>query len=90
MTVVYVLLGALTLLAAAATFATEIHAPRGKKVVVNTRRPDDQAIEGVLVRETRRRLILEQAAYVTADGATPIVGRAHVYRENVAFVQERV
>lgn len=60
---------------------------RGREVTVNTRRPDDQSIRGVLVREGRY-LELRNARYLTREGETPIEGTAHVPRDNVAFVQE--
>jgi putative intracellular protease/amidase len=61
---------------------------KGREVTINTRRPDDQAIRGVLVREGKRWLELRDAAYLTAGEPLPIDGAVHVPADHIAFVQE--
>lgn len=62
----------------------------GREVTVNTRRPDDQTIRGVVVRDTARWLVLRGATYITPEAETPIDGPSlRIPQSNVAFVQER-
>jgi hypothetical protein len=60
----------------------------GKTVVINTRKPDDQTIRGVVYGQYADRWTLRDASYVTGVGERPIENLAHVLRENIAFVQE--
>lgn len=60
----------------------------GKTVVINTRKPDDQTIRGVVHGQYPDRWTLRDAVYVTGVGDQPIDGLEHVPVANVAFAQE--
>jgi hypothetical protein len=60
----------------------------GRTVVVNTRKPDDQTIRGVLHGQYADRWTLRNAVYVTGVGETPAAQLVHVPVANIAFVQE--
>lgn len=62
----------------------------GTEVLINTRRPDDQSVRGVLTEAGPRWLRLERAAYVpsTPGGQEePLAAGALVPREGIAYVQ---
>lgn len=61
---------------------------RGRTVTVNTRRPDDQTIKGVLVSQHADRLTLMDAVYVTPAGEQPIGGQVHIPTGAVAWLQD--
>jgi hypothetical protein len=60
----------------------------GRTVVVNTRRPDDQTIRGVLHGQYADRWTLRDAAYVDGGSEHPVRELVHVPVTNIAFVQE--
>jgi hypothetical protein len=60
----------------------------GRTVVVNTRKPDDQTIRGILHAQHADRWSLRAAVVVTGVGEQPARGLVHVPVENIAFVQE--
>lgn len=61
----------------------------GQTVTVNTRRPDDQTLRGVVLAEHADRVILGDAAVVTGGGLQPVPGGVlSVPTANVAWTQE--
>jgi hypothetical protein len=93
---VAILIFAAALVLLAAALVLSARPPRtgavlsGRTVTVNTRRPDDQSIRGVLVAHHSDRLTLADAVYVVAGEAPDIEisGTVHVLTANVAFLQE--
>lgn len=63
---------------------------RGFPVIVCTRRPDDQSILGVLVRQNRAGLTLEGAFYCEPDGSYTPIGPVWLPAAAVSFVQTQV
>lgn len=61
----------------------------GEPVIVCTRRPDDQSIHGVVVRDDPRGITLAAAHYLDADGSRRPIGDVWIERP-VAFVQRSV
>lgn len=59
-----------------------------RTVIVNTRRPDDQTIRGVLVAQHADRLTLRDVVYLHGSAERAVDGIVHVPAANVAFVQE--
>lgn len=61
----------------------------GKTVVVNTRRPDDQTVRGVLVAHHADRLTLSDAVVVHGAGSSvAVTGLIHVPLIGISTVQE--
>jgi hypothetical protein len=87
---------AIAAIAAAAWVFTHMHddgeeeleppARVGHRVTVHTKQPDDQTIFGVLVGDYADRIVLEDAEYVTASGATPISGQQHIATADIAWL----
>lgn len=62
----------------------------GKTVVVNTRRPDDQSVRGVLVAQHADRLILRDAVFLHKTGSIDAGGFIHMPLLGISTVQEIV
>ena len=64
------------------------HAPSrvGERVTVNTKKPDDQTIAGVVVGDYSDRLMLDDAEYVTAAGPRSLPGRQDIATTDIAWV----
>lgn len=60
----------------------------GRTVVVNTRRPDDQAVRGVLVAEHADRVTLAGAVYLDGAHGRPVDGLVHIPVATIAFIQQ--
>lgn len=60
----------------------------GRTVVVNTRKPDDQTIKGVLHGQYADRWTIRDAYFVTGVGEQAIGGLYHIPVENIAGAQE--
>jgi hypothetical protein len=60
----------------------------GKTVVINTRKPDDQTIRGVLHGQHADRWTLREAVYVPVAASSRPTNLVHVPTANIAFVQE--
>lgn len=60
----------------------------GRTVVVNTRRPDDQTIKGILHAQYADRWTLRNAVAVTPVGEKPLGGVQHIPVANIAWIQE--
>jgi hypothetical protein len=60
----------------------------GYPVTVNTKRPDDQTLHGVLVREHPDRLELEDAVWVQPHERTPIPGTVRISKGNISWRQD--
>lgn len=60
----------------------------GRTVVINTRRPDDQTIRGVIHGQYADRWTLRDAILITPIGEQPMQGLQHIPVANIAFVQE--
>jgi hypothetical protein len=58
----------------------------GSRVTVHTKQPDDQTIFGVLAGDYVDRVSLEDAEYVTADGARPLSGRQDIATADIAWI----
>jgi len=50
----------------------------GRTVVVNTPKPDDQSVRGVVVSHHADRITLREAEYLHASGAQPAAGLVHL------------
>lgn len=81
-----VIVGAALLVVAARCMPSK--PPVGRRVTVNTKRPDDQTIHGVMLAQHTDVVVLVDATYVTSGGETPIPGRVRVPLANVAWLQE--
>lgn len=80
---------------AAGTAATLWARPRrrltvGESVIVATRRPDDQSIQGIVDTANRRGVALAAAHYLEADGTSTALGAVWVPIEAISFVQTGV
>lgn len=60
----------------------------GRTVTVNTRKPDDQSIRGILVGQFADRVSLTDAIYLHPSGDERVPGVVHVPVANIAFIQE--
>lgn len=61
----------------------------GVPVTVRTRRPDDQTLHGILIKQSRGYLTLADAEYVTSEGPVSLQASVtRVPREHVAFLTE--
>lgn len=59
-----------------------------KKTVIVHTKEGDASIRGVLIRSHRDLLVLEDAEYLDATRGPRQIGRTHVPRANVNFIQE--
>jgi hypothetical protein len=63
--------------------------PRGRRVVVHTRRPDDQTVAGVLVRQDRRWLVLDDCEYLaSASSKHELENRVWIPLASVSWIEE--
>jgi hypothetical protein len=81
---------ALTVAAGALQAATGERAPAvvGHRVTVHTKQPDDQTLFGVVVADYTDRLVLDDAEYVTPQGASPLPGRQRIRWDDIAWTDD--
>lgn len=60
----------------------------GKTIVVNTRRPDDQSIRGILVARHADQVTLREVIYIHQSGDQPAAGLVHIPIEAISWMQE--